>query len=98
LLDDGLSIDTSARRALVDGETVDLTPREYQLLEFLASRPGVTFTREELLEAVWKSSSTWQNPATVTEHIHRLRRKLEQDPSQPRWIVTVHGHGYRFQH
>lgn len=97
LLGDGLSIDMSARRVLVDGETVDLTSREYGLLEFLASRPGVNFTREDLLQAVWESSSEWQNPATVTEHIHRLRHKLERDPSRPRWIVTLHGHGYRFE-
>jgi len=96
-LSDGLSIDVSARRALVDGETVDLTSREYELLEFLASRPGVIISREELLVGVWGSSSKWQDPGTVTEHIHRLRRKLERDPSQPDRIVTVHGKGYRFQ-
>lgn len=96
-LGDGLSIDTSARRVLVDGETIDLPSREYELLEFLASRPGVIFNREELLARVWGSSSKWQNPTTVTEHIHRLRRKLERDPSRPRWIVTMHGKGYRLQ-
>lgn len=93
----GLTIDKSARRVLIDGDPVDLTSREYELLEFLSSRPGVTFTREELLARVWGSSSKWQNQATVTEHIHRLRRKLENDPSQPRWIVTVHGHGYHLE-
>jgi two-component system alkaline phosphatase synthesis response regulator PhoP len=96
-LGDGLTIDTSTRRVLVDGETIDLRSREYELLEFLASRPGVIFNREELLARVWGSSSKWQNPTTVTEHIHRLRRKLESDPSRPRWIVTVHGKGYRLQ-
>lgn len=96
-ISDGLSIDRSARRVLRDGETIDLTPLEYQLLEFLATRPGVTFTREELLATVWASSSEWQGTATVTEHVHRLRRELERDPSRPRWIITVHGKGYRFQ-
>lgn len=93
----GLSIDRSARRVLRDSETIDLTSREYQLLEFLAKRPGVAYTREELLTRVWGSSSKWQDSATVTEHVHRVRRKLERDPSRPRWIITVHGKGYRFQ-
>jgi two-component system alkaline phosphatase synthesis response regulator PhoP len=97
LLGGGLSIDMSARRVLVDGETIDLTSQECKLLEFLASRPGVNFTREDLLKAVWESSSEWQDPATVTEHIHRLRHKLERDPSRPRRIVTVYGRGYRFE-
>jgi two-component system alkaline phosphatase synthesis response regulator PhoP len=96
-LGDGLVIDTSARRVTIDGETVDLASREYELLEFLASRPGVTFTREELLASVWRSSSEWQGTSTVTEHVHRLRQKLEPDPDRPRWIVTVHGHGYRLE-
>jgi DNA-binding response OmpR family regulator len=49
-----------------------------------------------LLEEVWGSSRDWQDPATVTEHIRRLRRKIEDDPEQPKWLLTVRGEGYRF--
>jgi DNA-binding response OmpR family regulator len=55
------------------------------------------FTREELLQAVWGSSEDWQDPATVTEHVRRLRKKLEDDPEQPARLRTVRGVGYRFE-
>lgn len=92
----GLRIDRSARRVSIDGDVVDLTPREYDLLVFFADRPGVVIGREALLDAVWGSSSEWQSTDTVTEHVYRLRRKIEQDARGPRWIVTVRGAGYRF--
>ncbi len=91
-----LRIDTTARAVSVRGEGIDLTRREFDLLLHLARHPGVTFTRAELLEAVWASSSQWQSEATVTEHVRRLRHQIELDPAAPVWIVTVRGVGYRF--
>lgn len=93
---DDLTIDRNAHRVQVNGAVVDLTPKEFDLLAFLAGSPDQVFTREELLEHVWGSTQDWQDPATVTEHIRRLRLKLEVDPGQPRWLHTVRGVGYRF--
>jgi DNA-binding response OmpR family regulator len=76
---------------------LELTSKEFALLAFLARSPRQVFSREQLLEHVWESSSEWQNEATVTEHIRRLRAKLEVDPDHPRWITTVRGVGYRFE-
>ena len=92
----GLVVDRAAHRVVVDGESVDLTPKEFDLLAVLAATPDQVFTREELLEHVWGSTQEWQDPATVTEHIRRLRLKLEPDPAKPRWLHTVRGIGYRF--
>lgn len=91
-----LVIDRHAHRVELMGTTVDLTPKEFDLLAFLANSPDQVFTREELLEHVWGSTQDWQDPATVTEHVRRLRLKLERDPSRPRWLHTVRGVGYRF--
>ena len=93
---DGLMIDRAAHRVLVNGTTIDLTPKEFDLLAFLAATPDQVFTREELLEHVWGSTQEWQDPATVTEHVRRLRLKLEPDATSPRWLHTVRGIGYRF--
>ncbi len=92
----GLVIDRTAHRVELDGAVVDLTPKEFDLLSFLASAPDQVFTREELLEHVWGSTQEWQDPATVTEHVRRLRLKMEVDPASPRWLHTVRGVGYRF--
>ncbi len=92
----GLVIDRHAHRVEIDGAVVDLTPKEFDLLAFLAAAPDQVFTREDLLEHVWGSTQDWQDPATVTEHVRRLRLKIERDPSQPRWLHTVRGVGYRF--
>ena len=95
--DGGLAIDVGAREARVNGEAVTLTAKEFDLLAFLASSPRQVFSRGQLLEQVWESSSQWQDEATVTEHVRRLRRKIEADPDDPRWLVTVRGAGYRFE-
>ncbi|HEV2759859.1 MAG TPA: helix-turn-helix domain-containing protein, partial [Acidimicrobiales bacterium] len=60
------------------------------------SSPHRTFTRQELLDELWPSSSE-SHPGTVTEHIGRVRRRIEEDAERPRWIRTVHGVGYRFE-
>ena len=86
-----------AREVEVDGKVVDLTPKEYETLAFLAASPRRAYSREQLLVNVWSSSAEWQGEATVTEHIRRLRRKIETDPDRPQWITTVRGVGYRFE-
>lgn len=91
-----LTIRLAEREVRVDGEVIATTPLEFDLLAHLASTPRRVFHRRELLEQVWGSSREWQSEATVTEHIHRLRRKIEQSPDRPRWLRTVRGVGYRF--
>ena len=91
-----LDIDLAGRAVTVGGQDVELSAREFDLLAFLASRPGEAFSRDQLLASVWRSSASWQQPETVTEHVHRLRSRIEQDPSRPRWLLTVRGVGYRF--
>jgi two-component system, OmpR family, phosphate regulon response regulator PhoB len=93
-----LVIDRTMHRVELDGEMLDLTPKEFDLLAFLASSPDQVYSREELLEHVWGSTQDWQDPATVTEHVRRLRLKLEADPASPRWLQTVRGVGYRLSH
>ncbi len=93
----GLAIDGRTREVRVSGGLVELTPKEFDLLAFLASSPRQVFSRGQLLEQVWGSSRDWQDPSTVTVHIGRLRQKIETDPHDPRWITTVWGVGYRFE-
>ena len=97
LVFDGLEIDGRSREVRVDGEPVELTAKEFDLLVFLASAPKQVFSRSQLLEQVWDSSTDWQDASTVTVHIRRIRRKIERDPNEPRWIATVWGVGYRFE-
>src|SRR5947209_9313826 len=94
---DGLVVDLQTREVTCGGRKVEMTAREFDLLAFLAGSPRQVFTREQLLQQVWGSSSDWQSDATITEHVRRLRRKIEDDPDHPRWIVTVRGVGYRFE-
>jgi DNA-binding response OmpR family regulator len=92
----GLSIDRRCRDVMVDDRVVELTAKEFDLLAFLAASPRQVFSRDQLLRQVWESDPSWQDPSTVAEHIHRLRRKIEPDPAAPRWIETLRGAGYRF--
>ncbi len=92
---DGLAIDPRTRLATVDGEERALTAKEFELLWALASNPRRAFSREQLLERAW-GSADYIDPSTVTVHVRRLREKMERDPAEPRHIVTVWGHGYRF--
>lgn len=92
-----LVIDVAAREVSVSGRAVDLTAKEFDLLVHMAGRPREVFSRNQLLEDVWDSSSDWQDPATVTVHIRRLRTKLEPDSTESRWLETVWGVGYRFR-
>jgi DNA-binding response OmpR family regulator len=93
----GLTMDLQTREVTINGATVEMTAKEFDLLVFLAGSPRQVFTREQLLRHVWGSSSEWQSDATITEHVRRLRRKIEDDPDHPRRITTVRGVGYRFE-
>ncbi|WP_300642821.1 response regulator [Nocardioides sp.] len=90
-----LRIEPGTRRVLLGETDIDLTPKEFDLLAFLAAHPRHVFSRGQLLERVWNSSSDWLGEATVTEHVHRLRCKIEQDPAHPRLLRTVRGVGYQ---
>lgn len=94
---DGLVIDNRAREVHLDGELVEMTPKEFEVLAHLAASPRQVFSRADLLRDVWQSSPDWQDPATVTVHVRRIRNKIESDPETPRWITTVWGVGYRFE-
>jgi DNA-binding response OmpR family regulator len=92
---DGLEIDATSREVRVNGEPVALTPREFDLLHFLACSPRVVFNRLQLLDEVWDVAFDG-DPSAVTVHMRRLREKIEADPSNPSHLVTVWGSGYRF--
>jgi two-component system phosphate regulon response regulator PhoB len=92
-----LRLDSRTREVHVRDVAVSLRRREFDLLEFLCSAPHQVFSREQLLVNVWHSAPEWQDVATVSEHVHRLRAKIEDDPGTPRRIVTVRGVGYRFE-
>ena len=82
-------------RVAVRGQTVNLSPKEFRLLELFMSYPRRVWSREQLIEKVWGLDFLGENK-TVDVHIRWLREKLEQDPSQPEYLVTVRGFGYRF--
>ncbi len=92
-----LLIRPTERQVVVDDEVIGLTAREFDVVLHLATRPRQVVSREDLLIEVWGSQEGWQDPATVTEHVRRLRRKIETDPDNPRFIHTVRGIGYRFE-
>ena len=94
---DNLVIDMPRRIVTLDGNEIELTAKEFDLLVHLAKAPGKVFTREDLLQAVWNSSGQYQQEGTVTEHVRRLRQKIEIDPERPTWVETVRGVGYRFE-
>lgn len=91
----GLRINTAKRVVEVHGQRVELTPKEYDLLLHLATHPGVTFTRDELLSKVWGYEFSGYEH-TVNSHINRLRNKVERDIAKPEFILTTWGVGYRF--
>jgi DNA-binding response OmpR family regulator len=95
LTDGDLEVDVARRVARLRGEELALTVREFDLLVFLMRNPGRAFRRAELLESVW--GWTFGDQSTVTVHMRRLREKVEDDPAEPRRIVTVWGVGYRYE-
>jgi DNA-binding response OmpR family regulator len=90
-----LEIDASTREVTKAGDVVRLTAREFDLLWFLASHPRKVFSRSQLMDRVWGYEAALDT-GTVTVHVRRLREKIEDDPSQPRFLETVWGVGYRF--
>ncbi|NLC67532.1 MAG: response regulator transcription factor [Clostridiaceae bacterium] len=92
---DNLVIDISRYEVIRDGEVIELTLREFELVKFLAQRQGQIFTREDLLEKVW-GYEYYGDVRTVDVTVRRIREKLERDPSNPQYIMTKRGVGYYF--
>jgi len=92
---DGLRIDLRRHEAVVGGQLVELTAKEFELLAFFARSPGRVFTRAQLLDQVWGYSHSGYEH-TVNSHINRLRNKIERDAANPEFILTVWGVGYKF--
>jgi DNA-binding response OmpR family regulator len=91
-----LRVDPQTRLVEVCGEEKNLTAREFELLWEMARHPRQVFSRDQLLDRVW-GMSEYIDPSTVTVHVRRLREKIESDPSNPRYIQTVWGVGYKFE-
>lgn len=92
----GLKIDTTARRVWINGEEKTFTTKEFDLLTFLAGHPNHVYTKEELFREIWDMESIG-DIATVTVHIKKIREKVELDTSNPQYIETIWGVGYRFK-
>lgn len=92
----GLKIDIESRRVFILGQEVNLAQKEFSLLLYLAQNPNRVFGREALFERVWGLDALGDS-ATVTVHIARIREKIESDPSNPQYVETVWGAGYRFR-
>jgi DNA-binding response OmpR family regulator len=93
---DGLRIDSARRAVALDGNPVQLTYLEFELLRTLAANPGRVFTRKALLDDLW-GGSEFRDPRTIDVHVRHLREKIERDPAEPKFIFTVRGVGYRFR-
>jgi DNA-binding response OmpR family regulator len=93
---EGLRIDLGTREVQAHGNPVQLTYVEFELLRTLASNAGRVYTRDQLLQALW-GGSDYREPRTIDVHVRHLREKLERDPREPEYIVTVRGVGYRFR-
>jgi len=91
-----LEIDAAAMTLTVRGETVTTTATEFRLLHYLAQHSGRVFTRDQILDAVWKET-TFVSPRSVDVYVRKLREKIENDPERPRYLKTVRGTGYRFE-
>ncbi len=90
-----LVIDCGAMTLTVRGESVATTATEFRLLDYLARHPGRVFSRDQLLDAVWRETA-FVTPRSVDVYVRRLREKIEKDPEQPQYLRTVRGAGYRF--
>jgi DNA-binding response OmpR family regulator len=91
----GIDIDPSRRRVRVEGRDVDLTDQEFRLLYLLGSHAGIVFSREALLAKIWRGD-TFVTVRSVDTLVKRLRRRIETDPANPRFLLTVWGVGYKF--
>ena len=93
---DDIRIQTRSRRVFVQDKEVDIKNKEYELLVFLVTNANIVFNKEQLYERIWGFEALGDN-ATVAVHVNRLREKIENEPSQPKYILTVRGAGYRFK-
>lgn len=91
----GMEINTAAHKVFINGQEIQMTTKEYELLFFLASNPNIVFTKEQLFDSIW-GSDYYGDTATVPVHIQKIRKKIEKDPSNPEFIETLWGTGYRF--
>jgi DNA-binding response OmpR family regulator len=91
-----LEIDSAAMTVTVRGASITTTATEFRLLHYLAQHAGRVFTRDQILDAVWKET-TFVSPRSVDVYVRKLREKIEQDPEEPRYLKTVRGTGYRFE-
>jgi DNA-binding response OmpR family regulator len=92
-----VEVDLERLQVTRKGKPVDLTPIEFRVLRYLVSNPGRPCSRGEMIEAVWGYASDIGSDRTVDVHVRHLREKLEDDPADPRWLVTVRGVGYKFK-
>ena len=92
----GIELDDRSKQVLLDGQSVSLTPKEFEILKLLMSAPGKVFSPKEIYAAVWKEKP-FGSENTVAVHIRHLREKLEIDPAEPRYIKVVFGQGYRIE-
>lgn len=92
----GLRIDKTSRRVYINEKEVVFTTKEFDLLTFLAENPNRVFTKEQIFSSIWNEDS-FGEISTVTVHIRKIREKLEVDPSNPQYIETIWGVGYRFK-
>ena len=93
----GVEVDVGAHRVTVDGRAVDLTPKEYELLVLLLRNAGTVVARETAMDEVWDDPDMVGGSKTLDVHVSSLRRKLGDDPGDPRFITTVRGVGFRFE-
>ena len=93
----GIELNDDRREVLLDGDVVNLTPTEYQILKLLMSHPGKVFSPSEIYENVWKEDAEFGSEGTVAVHIRHLREKIEIDPAQPRYLKVIWGQGYRME-
>jgi len=89
-------LDRTARKVYLNARELELTSTEFNLLEFFLTHPGRAYNRDQLLEAVW-GQQRYVTPRTVDVHMRRLREQIEEQPDNPRYLVTVRGFGYRFE-
>lgn len=92
-----IEIDLESMQVTRAGGLIILTPTEFRLLRLLATAPGQVFSREQMIEIIWGYDSEIGSDRTVDVHMRHLREKLEDDPANPRWLLTARGFGYKFQ-
>jgi DNA-binding response OmpR family regulator len=92
----GIELDDAGKEVTVDGKTVSLTPKEYEILKYLMAHPDKVFSPKDLYRAIWKESP-YGAENTVAVHIRHLREKIEIDPAEPRYIKVIFGQGYKIE-